>query len=273
MTQPRWKDEAELLGVLLEVGFDARAEKDTVRGKGSELRDVLINLIHNALDAMPDGGRLAFATENAGDDVIVSVTGSGIGMDPETRERALEPFFTTKGERGNGLGLSMVYGIVQRYEGRIEIESAMGKGTAVRLTLPAADEQARDLSQPKLINSASRRILIIEDEEEVAEIIADMLNEFGHAAGFSTDPRDGLDRFEKETFDIVITDLSMPKITGWLVAEEIRRMNPSVPVIMLTGWGAQLDPEQVKESHVDSVLSKPINRADILNSIDEAFAD
>ncbi|MDP7386332.1 MAG: ATP-binding protein, partial [Nitrospinota bacterium] len=130
MTRPRWKDEAELLGVRLEVGFDARAEKDTVRGEGSELREILINLVHNALDAMPDGGRIAFATENAADEVIVSVTDSGIGMGPETRERALEPFFTTKGERGTGLGLSMVYGIVGRYGGQMEIESAPGKGTA-----------------------------------------------------------------------------------------------------------------------------------------------
>ena len=143
----------------------------------------------------------------------------------------------------------------------------------MRLTLPTADEPARNLSQPKLTPSASRRILIIEDEKEVAEIIADMLNEGGHTAEFATDPRDGLDRFKKANFDIVMTDLSMPEMPGWLVAEEIRRMNPSVPVIMLTGWGAQLDPEQLKASHVDCVLSKPINRADILNSVDKAFAD
>ncbi len=273
MLRPRWKDEAELVSVRFEVGFNARAEKDAVRGEGSALREALINLVHNALDAMPEGGRLAVATENAADDVIVSVTDSGIGMDAETRERALEPFFTTKGERGTGLGLSMVYGIVQRHGGQIEIESAPGKGTTVRLTLPTADEPARNLSQPKLTPSASRRILIIEDEKEVAEIIADMLNEGGHTAEFATDPRDGLDRFKKANFDIVMTDLSMPEMPGWLVAEEIRRMNPSVPVIMLTGWGAQLDPEQLKASHVDCVLSKPINRADILNSVDKAFAD
>ncbi|HJM42776.1 MAG: ATP-binding protein [Nitrospinota bacterium] len=273
MTRPRWKDEAELLGVRLEVGFDARAEKDTVRGEGSELREILINLVHNALDAMPDGGRIAFATENAADEVIVSVTDSGIGMGPETRERALEPFFTTKGERGTGLGLSMVYGIVGRYGGQMEIESAPGKGTAVRLTLPAADEQARDLSTPRLITSASRRILIIEDEEEVTELVAEILQGGGHTAEFATDPRDGLDRFKNGTFDIVITDLSMPEMPGWLVAEEIRRLNPSVPLILLTGWGGQLDPERLKANHIDSVLSKPINRADILNSVERAFAD
>ena len=273
MTRPRWKDEAELLGVPLEVGFDARAEKDPVRGKGSELREVLINLVHNALDAMPDGGRLALATENVEGDVVVSVTDTGIGMSPETLERAQEPFFTTKGDRGTGLGLSMVYGIIARHGGQVTIQSAPGTGTTVRLTLPAAAGETRVLSGPKPVASGPRRILIIEDEEEIAELLAEILKEGGHSAEFATDPRDGLDRFRKETFDVVFTDLSMPEMPGWLVAEEIRHLNPSVPVIMLTGWGAQLDPERLNAGHVDSVLSKPINRADILNSVEKAFAD
>ncbi len=273
MTRPRWKDEAEVLGVPFEVGFDARAEKDAVRGKGSELREVLINLVHNALDAMPEGGRLALATKNVEGDVVVSVTDTGIGMSPETLERAQEPFFTTKGDRGTGLGLSMVYGIIARHGGQVTIESAPGTGTTVRLTLPAAAGKTRVLSGPKPVASGPRRILIIEDEEEIAELLAEILKEGGHSAEFATDPRNGLDRFRKETFDVVFTDLSMPEMPGWLVAEEIRRLNPSVPVIMLTGWGAQLDPEQVKASPVDCVLSKPINRADILNSVEKAFAD
>jgi len=124
-----------------------------------------------------------------------------------------------------------------------------------------------------LITSASRRILIIEDEEEVTELVAEILQGGGHTAEFATDPRDGLDRFKNGTFDIVITDLSMPEMPGWLVAEEIRRLNPSVPLILLTGWGGQLDPERLKANHIDSVLSKPINRADILNSVERAFAD
>ena len=273
MTRPRWEDEAEVLGVPFEVGFDARAEKDAVRGKGSELREVLINLVHNALDAMPKGGRLALATKNVEGDVVVSVTDTGIGMSPETLEHAQEPFFTTKGDRGTGLGLSMVYGIIARHGGQVTIESAPGTGTTVRLTLPAAAGETRVLSGPKPVASGPRRILIIEDEEEIAELLAEILKEGGHSAEFATDPRDGLDRFRKETFDVVFTDLSMPEMPGWLVAEEIRRLNPSVPVIMLTGWGAQLDPERLNAGHVDCVLSKPINRADILNSVEKAFAD
>ncbi|MBI2880537.1 MAG: PAS domain S-box protein [Candidatus Tectomicrobia bacterium] len=265
MTRPRWKDEAEMRGLAFEVKVDARAKNAWVRGEASELHEALINLINNSLEAMPQGGRITLSTEDAGDWVTVCVADTGKGMTLEAQERAFEPFFTTKKERGSGLGLSMVYSIVERHRGKISLESAPEKGASVRLTFPVEAEGGE--RGPDRDPSSPRRILIIDDEEEIVKLFHEVLELEGHAVETATDPHDGLAQFRKRPFDLVFTDLGMPGMPGWEVAKSVKEIEPRTPVILVTGWGVEFDEKELAESGVDYVLGKPFKVADILGAV------
>src|SRR5580704_4211800 len=227
-----------------------------------------INLIFNAVDAMPEGGTLTIRTkatpgpEKRGQ-AEVEVTDTGIGMDEETRRRCLEPFFTTKGERGTGLGLAMVYGVMQRHKADIEMESAIGQGTTVRLRFPVpapnvgeGQPAAPDAMPPRL------RILSVDDDPLLIKSLRDALEADGHAVVTANGGQEGIDAFraaEKrdEHFAVVITDLGMPYVDGRKVGSAIKGVSPSTPVILLTGWGQRLVAEGDIPPHVDRVLNKP----------------
>jgi CheY-like chemotaxis protein len=240
-----------------------------------EIRDALTNLIFNAVDAMPDGGTLTVRTRKmtvdasdvtpAGDQrTCVEVSDSGVGMDEETRRHCLEPFFTTKGERGTDLGLAMVYGAVQRHGGEMEIESELGRGTTVRLVFPAATATLGTTVQPEepYRLDGPLRILIVDDDPVVAESLCNALNGDGHLVTKADGGRAGIDEFlaakeRGEPFAIVITDLGMPHIDGRKVAAAIRAACPTTPIVLLTGWGQRLAEEQGVPPGVTRVLSKP----------------
>jgi signal transduction histidine kinase/ActR/RegA family two-component response regulator len=267
LTRARWCDVPQRDGILIHVRTDLAAHLLEISGERHEIRDALTNLIFNAVDAMPNGGSLVLRTE-AGDAttrrVSVEVGDSGIGMDDETRKRCLEPFFTTKGERGTGLGLAMVYGMTQRHGAELEIESSPGAGTKVRLSFPAlaARPSARVSAHTQTPAARTSRILIVDDDLTVLQSLRDVLQADGHVVTTVEGGQSGIDAFAAahstgQPFDVVITDLGMPRVDGRRVAAAIRALSPATPIVLLTGWGQRLVADGNIPSDVDHVLAKP----------------
>jgi PAS domain S-box-containing protein len=272
LTRARWSDMAQRRGIVIEMRFDLAADLPSIMGADNEIRDALTNLIFNAVDAMPEGGPLILRTgliQPEGNHaegrrfVCIEVIDSGIGMDEDTRRRCLEPFFTTKGERGTGLGLSMVYGTIQRHGADIEIDSAIGEGTTMRMLFPVQDGAvgsgtaaiAREAAPPQ-------RILVVDDDPLVLKSLRDALEGDGHGVTTADGGQAGIDAFvaaqsRGEPFPVVITDLGMPYVDGRKVAAAIKAAAPDTVVLMLTGWGQRLVAEGDVPPHVNHVLSKP----------------
>jgi CheY-like chemotaxis protein/anti-sigma regulatory factor (Ser/Thr protein kinase) len=260
--------------VVIQTVTDLAPDLPPIMAAESEIREALINLIFNAVDAMPEGGTLAIRTRVSGSSAgspdgtgprsaHVEVTDTGLGMDEATRRRCLEPFFTTKGERGTGLGLAMVYGTMQRHSADIEIESVLGQGTTVRLSfaVPAAVAGTR-ASAVSYTVPAALRILVVDDDPLLLKSLRDALEAGGHEVVTAAGGQAGIDTFreacgEGKRFAVVITDLGMPYVDGRQVASAVKQASPTTPVIMLTGWGQRMTDESDIPAHVDRVLSKP----------------
>jgi CheY-like chemotaxis protein/anti-sigma regulatory factor (Ser/Thr protein kinase) len=240
-----------------------------VEGHPAELREVLTNLILNALDALPDGGTLSLVTRAVGNHVEIVVADSGVGMPEAVRRRIFEPFFTTKGPRGTGLGLAMAYGIVTRHGGQITVESQEGRGTEFTIRLPAA-RRAPPAPAPGMALPPERaaRVLVIDDEPEVRDTLADILQAEGHQVVATSSGAEGLARFGEDGFDLVMTDLAMPAMSGWQVAEAVQARVPGLPVVLVTGWGVEVPADQLRKSGVARVLTKPFR----LDSVRELLA-
>jgi nitrogen-specific signal transduction histidine kinase/ActR/RegA family two-component response regulator len=286
LTRARWSDMPQQRGVMIEVRTELAPDLPAVAGVESEIRDALTNLVINAVDAMPNGGTLTLRTRvvesappangsSAACHVSVEVADTGIGMDEETRRRCLEPFFTTKGERGTGLGLAMVYGMAQRHAGEIEIESAPGHGSTMRLILPvSASAAAAPVRYANLSGPVARlRLLIVDDDPLLVMSLRDILEGDGHVITATDGGQAGIDAFlaakqRGEPFAAVITDLGMPHVDGRKVAAAVKAASPPTPVILLTGWGQRLITEGDIPPHVDYVLGKPAS----LRELREALA-
>ncbi len=285
LTRVRWNDMPQERGVMIQLRTEWEPDLPPILGVESEIRDALTNLVLNAVDSMSSDGTLTLRTrvgtvdgrggEPATRGVYVEVSDTGIGMDEDTRRRCLEPFFTTKGERGTGLGLAMVYGMVQRHGAQIEIESTPGQGTTMRLIFPVAEMPAA--APPLTPNTAPRaspmRLLIVDDDPLLIRSLRDTLEGEGHTVCTADGGQAGIDAFQAaldrgEPFDATITDLGMPYVDGRKVAAAIKAASPGTPVLMLTGWGQRLVAEGDVPPHVDHVLSKPPK----LREIQEALA-
>jgi signal transduction histidine kinase/ActR/RegA family two-component response regulator len=263
LTHARWSDMPQQRGTVIDLRVELADDLLPLLGVESEVREALINLILNAVDAMPDGGVLTLRTRSAGSSVVVEVVDTGVGMDEETRRHCLDPFFTTKGERGTGLGLAMVYGIAQRHNAELEIDSARGCGTTVRLSFPvsgdpvvAAPEAATQMPHLRL------NVLIVDDDPLLIESLRETLQLDGHVVTSANGGQAGIEAFaascaSARSFDIVITDLGMPYVDGRKVAGEVKTRSPLTPVIMLTGWGQRLISDNDIPPYVDRLLSKP----------------
>jgi CheY-like chemotaxis protein len=269
LTRPRWWDLPQQKGHVIELVTQFGEDLPQIMGAEGEIRDALTNLVFNAVDAMPEGGTLTLRTKlTAGSDdrqsVQIEVIDSGVGMSEDTRRRCLEPFFTTKGERGTGLGLAMVYGMIQRHSAELEIDSTAGSGTTVRLIFPVYTEA---LASPADVSSAQTierrlRILLVDDDPLLIKALQDTLEEDGHLITPTNGGQAGIDAFAAAQragsgFQIVITDLGMPHVDGRKVAAAIKGLSPSTPVILLTGWGQRLLAEDDIPPYVDKVLNKP----------------
>jgi signal transduction histidine kinase/DNA-binding response OmpR family regulator len=271
LMRPRWELEAQARGVTYDLTVEGTAPP--VAGRPEELREVLTNLITNALDAMPGGGACRLRIETDGDWAVVAVSDTGVGMAEDVRGRVFEPFFTSKGPRGTGLGLAVSWGIVSRHGGTIDVESAPGRGSTFRVRVPipvALPDAAAGLSATPALRPA--RVLLIEDEPEVQAVLADMLREAGYGVVVAKDGMEGIEHCAREVIDVVLTDISMPGISGWEVAERLRARHPDIAIGFVTGWGDQLDPERLAGAGVDFVVAKPFQRHDILRSVAQALA-
>ncbi len=281
VARPRWRDEAEARGIAIDVNVGLE-ELPPISANEAELAEVLINLILNAADAMPEGGQIDISTRKLEDGVEVVVADNGSGMDEEVRKRIFEPFFSTKGAAGSGLGLSVAYGIVGRHAGEIMVESRQGEGATFTVRLPVIqvddeniDAPATDVAMPE----RPARVLVIDDADMIRVLLVDILEGIGSYVEASGSGTEGLMLFEEARagpdgpFDIVLTDLGMPGMSGWEVAEKIKKISPDTPVALITGWGDQLDPEKMAESKVDTVIAKPFRMEEVRALVARAIAE
>ncbi len=269
ITRTRWKTDAERRNVSITVSVDA-PPVSPILGSASELREVFTNLILNAVDAMPRGGILSLSCWDEEGKVGALVRDSGTGMTEDTRRHLFDPFFTTKGSRGNGLGLSVVYGIVTRHGGRIDVTTTLGSGTTFLLEFASADgvvvaATGNEAAMPAMLLPPGR-ILVIDDEADIAEILKDALSAEGHAVATAFTGGEGVRLASEDPYDLVFTDLGMPDMTGWEVAERIKAGRPEVPVVLVTGWGASLDQDEVERHGIVAVLHKPFEIDELLRT-------
>jgi signal transduction histidine kinase/CheY-like chemotaxis protein len=267
LTRPRWQAGMLKKGIIIHVQSDLR-RVPVVLGSAAELREVVTNLILNAVDAMPQGGTLTLATGITGTQVWLEVGDTGQGIAPEVRERIFEPFYTTKAERGTGLGLAVSRSIARRHEGDLIVESALGAGSRFRLILPL-HEQA-ELPQANNVATAntpleSMRILLVEDDQGVRETLQQLLMLDGHMVTAAASGTEALEQFQPGAYDLVCSDLGMPGMNGWELIAQLRAQEPDLVTILLSGWGAQIDMEEARAKSVDYVVPKPIDM-DALNT-------
>ena len=268
-TTPKWKAKARAIGATIEVRTDF-ADVPQVLASAPELRESLTNLIFNAVDAMPSGGVITVATRSDGANVRIDIRDTGTGMSEEATARCQEPFFTTKGDHGTGLGLAVVYGIIQRHGGKIEIASEIGEGTTFSLLLPATDQKAvaSDTNEQSAVNR-TLNILVVDDQEIICELIAEHLSADGHRPVTASDSTEAFASFEAGAFDLLITDQSMPGLSGEQLARKVKERSPGTHVIMLTGFGDDLLNDGKPPEGIDRILSKPVSSEELRRAIFE----
>ncbi|MBI3084897.1 MAG: GAF domain-containing protein, partial [candidate division NC10 bacterium] len=297
MTRPHWRDEPHRQGRVIEVRtlLDGISH---IQGNAPEVREAVTNLILNAVDAMPQGGVLTLNArqvkkaagnqieaapspgasrdrprDNPGEWVELTVTDTGTGMSEEIRRRIFEPFFTTKGMHGTGLGLAVVYGIMERHGGHIHVASVPGRGSTVTLQFQAALGPVVARQKASATVAGPRRILLIDDDSWVRESLSDLLRTVGHHVTEADGGAAGLAHLVESPVDLVLTDLVMPEVSGWDIARAIKSRLPGLPVVLMTGWGDQVVKEASERGLVDRVLGKPFPLEEILRVIRELTAD
>lgn len=269
VTSPKWSSKSLAEGVQIQMVIEVDPVP-TVIGNAAELREVLTNLIFNAVDAMPGGGAITISAKVQEGGVQITVRDNGTGMTDEERERCLEPFFTTKGDWGTGLGLSVVYGIIQRHEGRIDLQSEKGVGTAFSFWLPEGGCDAAP--SPVELETIDRtlRVLVVDDQEVIRELIAEYLQAEGHSVATAAHGREALERFSEGAFDLLITDQSMPEMNGVQLAAALRNRAPRLPILLLTGFGEEMQALGDHPQNVDLVIGKPVSASELRRAICKA---
>jgi len=273
LTQPKWKDQAQANGVNIVISTDLQ-EIPLISGREIELRESLTNLIINSVDAITTNGTINLQTRSSGTDVILKVTDNGIGMTEKVKQRCFEPFFSTKGLSGTGLGLSMVYGIIRRHKGTIEVESELGKGTTFMLHLPIATD-IKDKQKTQEVESLqqSLHVLVVDDEPLIQDMLGEYLANDGHSFIIASNGRDGLVKFRSGIFDLVITDRAMPDMSGDQLASIVKQSNPGAPIIMITGFGEIMESSGEIPECVDYLLSKPVTLNTFRKALLKAISD
>ena len=274
ITRPRWEQQAAQLGIRLDLFLDLPAVP-LVLGRPAALSEVFTNLILNAIDAMPNGGVLRVSSTVEGNSwVSVEVADTGIGMPEEVRRRIFDPFFTTKGDAGTGLGLSVSYSIIKSHGGEIRVESQVGRGTSFMVRLPVG--QAPESQPPRSDSQEPQRqgrILLIDNEPQVLAVLSEMLIDAGHAVTPTVGGADAVDTYAPGRFDLVVSNIGMPGVNGWEVAERVRAVDPNVPVIFVTGWGlTEKDRERCRSLGVRHWLFKPVKPSELHRTVQDALA-
>lgn len=267
ITKPRWRDEAQRRGAQIQVIVEL-PEPLPVRGSPPALREVLTNLIFNAVDAMPSGGTIAIRGWREGGEVHVSVRDTGVGLTTQARDHIFEPFFTTKGEEGHGLGLSVCKRILDEHGGHIEAFGRQGAGTTFVVTLPVgADVPEARREEAKAMGGRSLSVLVIDDEPQIREVLLRMLRLDGHSAVAVTTAREGIEAFGAQPFDLVLTDLGLPDMPGWEIVRVVKATNPSLPVVLITGWTEEEESPN-EQGGADAILVKPFGISELRQVIE-----
>jgi PAS domain S-box-containing protein len=267
ITRTRWQNEARLRGLDYQVVLEAEKGQFTF-GSASELREVFVNLIVNAVDAMPDGGRLSIGSVSDGAVLQLRFADTGSGMPEDVRQKIFDPFFTTKGAQGTGLGLSVSYSIIERHEGIISVASEIGAGTVFTIQLPSVTPHSESEKEtPSTVEGRSLSILVIDDEPSVRETLADMLEVMGHRVLMAESGHNALQTLAVNSCDLVFTDLAMPEMDGWETSREIRKRWPELNVVLVTGYGPGTQPPAGEDGLVDGIIGKPFDFSQISETI------
>ncbi len=263
LSRPRWKDIPNKKGFVITIESEIKRGLPPLLGSISEIREALINLVFNAVDAMPEGGTILFRAGTDGRFITIEIKDTGTGMDEEQKARCLEPFFSTKGSAGSGLGLTMVQGMVQRHSGRIVIESELGAGTCIRLLFPLSHQDKQEVLQGRpSIALPKLDILYVDDDERIQDVMREMLTRDGHDVRVCSNGGEALDVFREHyaqgsVFNLVITDMGMPYMDGKVLARKIKEISPDTPVILLSGWGSLIKANGELPDNIDYLLGKP----------------
>ncbi|NOX35955.1 MAG: response regulator [Calditrichaeota bacterium] len=263
IARPRFEREAQSLGIRYDLKLNLGRIKP-VMGDAGALREVFLNLLNNALDAMPNGGKVVIQTSMKANQVLVFVSDTGMGIPEEIREKIFEPFFTTKGEKGNGLGLSIAADIIQRHNGKIYVDSIPKKGSIFMIELPVISEEAETpVPHTPIESHTSCRILLVDDEGIVRETLAEMLEDEGFEVVTASNAEEAMLKFRKYQCDVIFTDLSMPGMNGIQLAQRMKKQMPDIPIFIITGWN-QLDKQLIESNKfIDGIIQKPFNIARI----------
>ncbi|MCK4792545.1 MAG: response regulator [Desulfobacteraceae bacterium] len=272
-TRPLWKDESEKVGITIAIEKNYAGKELRVDANAGELRSVLYNLIKNSVHAMSEGGKLAFETREAEMGVYITVTDTGTGMDEEVKARVLQPFFTTKGfEQGKGLGMSTSYAIVKEHGGEIYVkETVLGKGTSIEIMLPYSKRKENRLEDTVSGYEGSARVLWVDDEKVVRDTGKDLLETLKHSADVAASGEEALSLLRNNQYDLMITDVGMPNMSGWQLTERIRGNYPEMKVAVVTGWGADVSNEEKGKYGVGYVLGKPIDMGQLKHIVGEVL--
>jgi GAF domain-containing protein/CheY-like chemotaxis protein len=265
MTESAWRVDPPRRDIHVEITTSLEPGLPSTTGDPTELREVMTNLILNAVDAMPRGGKLMLATARRGDKLELCVRDTGVGIPEAVRSKIFDPFFTTKGPKGTGLGLSMTYGILSRHGATIAVDSVEGQGTTFTMLFPAGTVTTEPAAETKAAPPVSMlRCLVVDDEEVVGDVVADVLRSVGHTAVLARNAAEALSLVRVEPFDLIFTDLSMPGMTGWELARAVRATVPDLPVILVSGFAVEVSAEELQSSGIHAVLAKPINITEVL---------
>ena len=268
ITRTRWQNEARVRGQEYDVRLNTEPGHRTY-GSASELREVFVNLIVNAVDAMPKGGRLLITCRRVDDRLQLHFSDSGMGMPEDVRQKIFEPFFSTKGAHGTGLGLSVSYSIIERHSGSISVVSEPGQGTNFTIDLPAVvSETSSDDTTVTVGEAPSLRILVVDDEEPVRETLAEMLVAVNHRVELAGSGLEAVEKMRTGDFELVFTDLAMPEMDGWETARLIRKDWPNVRIVLVTGYGPTTAPPSGEEDLVDAIIGKPFDFAQVGSTLD-----
>jgi CheY-like chemotaxis protein len=260
MTRPKWESRSEFSPVRFVLHADCKAH---VKGDPVELREVLVNMIYNAVDAMPSGGEVRVSVQESRERVAIAIADTGSGMTPEVKQRLFDPFFTTKGKAGTGMGLAVSFGIIRRHEGSIDVESEPGRGTTFKISLPkVTPTTARngDCASPAEFQSENKvRVLVVDDEEFVREVLTEALESEGCEVLSAQSGEIALALFDQHQgkIDAVFTDIGMPDMSGWELVTEIRERSKTVPLAIISGWADAISVETKNEVRADWIIAKP----------------
>jgi CheY-like chemotaxis protein/two-component sensor histidine kinase len=275
-TMPRWKSMAQAKGTNYHIDKKGMKKVPFIMCNPTELREVFINIINNAIDAMSEGGSLSSSTWDKDNTVFISISDTGKGMSEAVKKNIFDPFFTTRRPEGAGLGMSVSHGIIKKHGGKIEVESAVGRGSTFTLQFPAATNTDSSEEPPETkqeIKSGSLRILVVDDEEAICNILDNFLSIKGHLVRTVDNGREAIILAKNVDYDLVLCDMAMPEVYGYDVIRSLNELEERPKIGIITGWEDKLKPPEEEGLKVDFIIKKPFDFSELSRHINDVFND